>query len=122
MPDEALQAVAKRQFGFEFRRAPVVLVLVAGDTWEAPLLVRGGGWTGGPSVAESAALLRYWSQVYGAELVAVGEGHMELETRTLSPHDVRSVALEVVALEGGVFARPLDRAKEVATGSWYIGQ
>lgn len=51
--------------------------LPAAHSWDAPVLLRFGGWDGSPFPEEHAAIARAWHEQYGAEIIAVTTDTLE---------------------------------------------
>jgi hypothetical protein len=59
-------------FGLPTGTEPVVVALVRVEaSWQVPLALQYGGWNGYPAPAEHAAILQYFHERYGVELVAL---------------------------------------------------
>ncbi|GEM_PF-169008 len=63
------------------------------QSWQAPAYLKFGGWNEAPKPAEHTAVLKYWSQRYGAEVMAMKFDTVELLIRR--PPSTRDQALEV---------------------------
>jgi hypothetical protein len=59
--------------------------------WQAPAFLRFGAWGKCPSPGENAALMKYWGDRHGAEVVGIAGNVVEL--RVLSPPRDRDAAL-----------------------------
>jgi hypothetical protein len=46
--------------------------------WQVPAFVRFGGWNACPLPEQHVAMLRYWRQRYGAEIVGIGADVLEV--------------------------------------------
>ncbi len=75
-PYDTLQAVLNRDTG-----APLPDVFIARlstrNSWDAPMLLRFGGWDDSPYPEEHAAVARAWHEQYGAEIIAVTQDTLE---------------------------------------------
>jgi hypothetical protein len=62
---------------------PVSLALLPTATsWHAPAVLKIGGWNECPGPDQHVALLRYWHEKYGAEVVRLTEDVLELDVAT----------------------------------------
>jgi hypothetical protein len=93
---EELAPFSPGSFAFQREGRYVALVLVACKPWELPATIGLGGWNEAPAPDEQSAMLRHWSQKYGAELVAIGDsGYLEGRTRLLTPDQIKTLAWEM---------------------------
>ncbi len=76
------------------RSPSVTIALVPAETsWRVPLVLALPPWNDYPDPAEHAAILRYWNEKYGAELVAMTAETAEISL--IKPPRIRTEALEL---------------------------
>jgi hypothetical protein len=63
----------------KFHASVAIGLVPAGLFWEVPAVLSFGAWNDCPSPTAQAAVLRYWGDIYGAELVGLTGDVMELE-------------------------------------------
>jgi hypothetical protein len=63
----------------QFHESVVIGLVPASHSWEVPAVLSFGGWNDCPFPTDQVAVLRYWNEVYGAELVGLSGDVMELE-------------------------------------------
>jgi hypothetical protein len=63
----------------EFYENVVIGLVPASHCWEVPVVLCFGGWNDCPYPKDQVAVLRYWNEIYGAELVGLSGDVMELE-------------------------------------------
>lgn len=68
-----------------------IALLPQENAWQAPCLLKFGGWNNCPSPEEHAALFRYWQQHYGAQLVTLAGDTLEMTVTR--PPTTRAAAL-----------------------------
>jgi hypothetical protein len=56
----------------------ILSVIPASESWMVPCYLRIGNWNAVPSAEVHAALLKYWSNKYGAEVVSVADDVIEM--------------------------------------------
>jgi hypothetical protein len=61
--------------------------------WDAPAFVSFGGWNECPEPAEHVAMMKYWNQNYGAEIVGITDA--VIEARALRPPRDRQAAMKL---------------------------
>jgi hypothetical protein len=90
----------------DFRKQPLPEVFLAlvptKSSWEVPVYLQIGGWDNIPPPEENVAILKYWNDLYGAELVAVQSATFEL--LVAHPPTQKRVALQL-AKEHVAFCR-----------------
>jgi len=64
----------------KFHERVVIGLVPAGHSWEVPAVLSFGGWNDCPYSRDQVIALRYWNEIYGAELVGLTGDVMELET------------------------------------------
>src|SRR5262249_45979334 len=64
----------------KFHESVVIGLVPVNHSWEVPAALSFGGWNECPDATSQVAVLRYWNQIYGAELVGLSGDVMELET------------------------------------------
>ncbi len=62
-----------------FHEKAVIGLVPASKSWEVPAVLSFGGWNDCPYAGDQVAVLRYWNEIYGAELVGLSGDVMELE-------------------------------------------
>jgi hypothetical protein len=62
-------------------QAVQLALMPAGASWELPGVLGLAGWNGFPAPAEHCAILRYWGERHGAELMLIGEDRIVLRLR-----------------------------------------
>jgi hypothetical protein len=73
-------------------KARVYIGLVPTQTsWHVPILLRFGSFNSCPAPVEHAAMMRYWGEKYGTEVVSVT--HDVIEARVARPPKTRAAAL-----------------------------
>jgi hypothetical protein len=79
-PDDPVRIGRPRApFARDGQARPVSVTLVAAEHgWHLPALLGFGGWNACPRPEVHSAVLRYWQQEYGTELVYLGDSSMEL--------------------------------------------
>jgi hypothetical protein len=73
-------------------------------SWQVPIYLNFGGFNDCPDPWTIASILRYWQQVYGAELACLTNS--VLEARVFQPPETREAAL-ALAREQFLFARDI---------------
>ena len=63
----------------KFHDTVAVGLVPAGHSWEVPAVLSFGGWNDCPDAMSQVVVLRYWNEIYGAELVGLSGDVMELE-------------------------------------------
>lgn len=63
----------------KFHESVAVGLVPASQPWEVPTVLSFGGWNDCPFPKDQAAVLRYWNEIYVAELVGLSGDVMELE-------------------------------------------
>jgi len=63
----------------KFHERVVVGLVPANHSWEVPVMLSFGGWNDCPEAKDQVAVLRYWNEIYGAELVGLSGDVMEME-------------------------------------------
>jgi len=63
----------------EFHEKVAIGLVPASHSWEVPAVLSFGGWNDCPDATSQVAVLRYWNEIYGAELVGLSGDVMELE-------------------------------------------
>lgn len=63
----------------KFHETVVIALIPATHSWEVPAVLSFGGWNDCPFARDQVAVLRYWNEIYGAELVGLSGDVMELE-------------------------------------------
>lgn len=77
MPDFTLpRKILERD---KFHESVVIGLVPAQHSWEVPAVLSFGGWNDCPHPKDQSAVLRYWGEIYGAELVGLSGDVMELE-------------------------------------------
>lgn len=79
-PDDPFRIERLRMpFARDGQARPVSVTLVAAEHgWHLPALLGFGGWNECPPPEVHSAVLRYWQQKYGTELVCLGDSSIEL--------------------------------------------
>jgi hypothetical protein len=62
-----------------FHASVAIGLVPVSHSWQAPAVLSFGGWNDCPDPASQVAVLRYWNEVYGAELVGLSGDVMELQ-------------------------------------------
>jgi hypothetical protein len=66
-------------YGYDEDTKPVTLALLpTAHGWEAPAVMKFGGWNANPPPPEHVALLRYWRECFGADLVVMTNDVIEM--------------------------------------------
>lgn len=80
----------------EFHESVVIGLIPANHSWEVPAVLSFGGWNDCPFPKDQVAVLRYWNEIYGAELVGLSGDVMELEpaSKPSSKEDALKLAQE----------------------------
>jgi hypothetical protein len=63
----------------EFHKSVDVGLVPAQNSWEVPAYLSFGGWNDCPYSYEQVAVLRYWNEIYGAELVCLSSDILEMK-------------------------------------------
>lgn len=63
----------------KFHERVSIGLVPASHSWEVPGVLSFGGWNDCPDAMNQVAVLRYWNEIYGAELVGLSGDVMELE-------------------------------------------
>jgi len=63
----------------QFHETVVIGLVPASHSWELPAVLSFGGWNDCPFPTDQAAVLHYWNEIYGAELMGLSGDVMELE-------------------------------------------
>ena len=63
----------------KFHESVVIGLVPASKSWELPAVLAFGGWNDCPFAKDQVAVLRYWNEIYGTELVGLSGDVMELE-------------------------------------------
>jgi|ERR1043166_3089064 hypothetical protein len=63
----------------EFHESVVIGLVPAKHSWEVPAVLSFGAWNDCPEPVAQAAVLRYWNEIYGTELVGLSGDVLELE-------------------------------------------
>jgi hypothetical protein len=63
----------------DFHESVVIGLIPVKHFWEVPAVLTFGGWNDCPFAKDQVAVLRYWNEIYGAELVGLSGDVMELE-------------------------------------------
>ncbi len=79
------------------RRQPIPEVFIAlvptKSFWEVPVYLHFGGWSDIPLPEENVAILKYWNELYGAELVALKSDTIELHVKR--PPSQKATAIQL---------------------------
>ena len=62
-------------------------------SWEVPAYLKFGGWNANPYPAEHVAMMKYWHERYGAELVGMGNDLIEMHIPSPPMNKEQAVAL-----------------------------
>src|SRR5262249_14680545 len=80
----------------KFHESVVIGLVPASHSWEVPGVLSFGGWNDCPDATSQVAVLRYWNEIYGAELAGLSGDVMELEParKPLSKEEALRLAQE----------------------------
>ncbi len=70
-----------------------IVLLPTRNSWEAPAYLLWGGWNDVPFPNENVALLKYWAESYGAEVVAITSDVVELAVSSPPVDDEAALSL-----------------------------
>jgi hypothetical protein len=70
-PDEPMRRRLDEVPSYRWHPTMAVLLAPVAESWQIPCLTGYGSWNGYPHPEEHAAILRYWHERYGAELLAM---------------------------------------------------
>jgi hypothetical protein len=75
-PHDTVQAIYNRATGGPLPEVFITRLPIK-DSWDAPVMLRFGGWDDSPFPEEHTAIARAWHEQYGAEIIAVTADTLE---------------------------------------------
>jgi hypothetical protein len=111
----------------EFHKRVDIGLVPAQNSWEVPAYLSFGGWNDCPHPHEQVAVLHYWNEIYGAELVCLSSDVMEMKVtrRPASKEEALKLAREQYwfcydIVEQGVGTIENLAAALLTSGVWYF--
>jgi hypothetical protein len=111
----------------EFHQSVDIGLVPAENSWEVPAQLTFGGWNDCPYPHEQVAVLRYWNETHGAELVGLSGDVLEMQVarRPASREDAIQLANEQYwycydIVEQGAGTIENLAATLLASGIWYF--